>query len=416
MLAPKLAELGWQLDVVTFSNVGEGGTGSRNPSIHTVFPGPYEGLLERIRAGRRLPAPTTVAGVESRAGGGQHPAAPLNWKGRLDRGLRDFSSYWLYPDLRREGLPFLRAHVKRLLLHRDYAVAVLSHEPSLALELRPLFERAGIPVIADLGDPVLAGYTPRRWRRRAWRLEADVCLRANRIVVTSDATKALLASRHAVVEAKVAIVTQGFHPSETKAAAAGPSGLPLRLVYTGRFYRFRDPRPVLDAVSVTPGVLLVLAVPQMSPWIDPACLPASIFEIRGEVDHREAVAMQASADVLLVIGNEDPTQIPGKLFEYFGHSIPILYVTQHPDDAGAQLVTRLRRGVVVEPRQEALEAALAALAHEKREGALRDRFDLAPEAVAEYSWTALAARYSALIREVACKDRIRPLRKSPSLK
>lgn len=411
MLARQLADLGWQLDVVTFSSAGGGTTEPGNPRVHRVFPGPYEGLLERARAGGRLPA----AGADSRADDDtRHPVAGLNWKGRIDRGLRAISSWCLYPDLRREGLPFLRAHVKRLVRQGKYAVAILSHEPPMALELRPMLQRAGIPVIADLGDPVLAGYTPRRWRRRAWRLEADVCLRADRIVVTSDATKTLLSSRHAMPEAKIGVVTQGFHPGG-KVTAAGSSGLPLRLAYTGRFYRFRDPGPVLDAVRATPAVRMVLAVPQMPAWIDPSRLPASVFDIRGQIDHQEAIAMQASADVLLVIGNEDPAQVPGKLFEYFGHPIPILYVVQHADDAGARLVARLKRGLVAAPEQAALESVLVRLAQYKREGTLRDRFDLSPEAVAEYSWAGLAERYSTLIKETASGGRIRPLRMSPSL-
>ena len=56
------------------------------------------------------------------------------------------------------------------------------------------------------------------------------------------------------------VLPQGFTPMP---AVPMPGGDTLRLVYTGRFYPFRDPAALLEAVAATPGVELVIAGPEM---------------------------------------------------------------------------------------------------------------------------------------------------------
>jgi hypothetical protein len=160
-LTRELARLGWQVDVVTLGGEGKQ-TDISGLHIHSVYPGPYRGTIEAVRRrlGRSKPPP---------AGSARQSAAPvrLSWKGRIELALRRVLEYWMYPDLRREALPFLRSRVRQLIRQHAYTGIVLSHEPPLALELLDTVLSVDIPIVADLGDPVCATYTPRRWRRRA---------------------------------------------------------------------------------------------------------------------------------------------------------------------------------------------------------------------------------------------------------
>lgn len=405
-LSRELAVLGWDVEVLTWRTPSRVST-PHCVRVHAVPGGPYARLRERFRrrrSGESAPGATPAESGPSIAGSGAPPAA-LNWKGRLERRLQALASLVMYPDLRREGMPSLRSALNELMRRNGYAAIVLSHEPPFALELLQDVVARGIPVVADLGDPVCAIYTPGRWRRRARALEAKVCGDADAVVVTSASTLRLLERRHGSLHGRSAVITQGFTPGAAPVSTAlEPAGGRLKLVYTGRFYRFRDPGPVLDTVATADGVELELAVPELPGWLEGTWRKAVHIRVLGRLSHDEAVRLQGSADVLLVIGNDDPAQTPGKLYEYFGMRRPILYVARHPADPAAELVTRLRRGCVVVPERDAIAAVIAELAGLHRDGQLASRFDLSDAAVSAYAWPQLARRYSDLLARVRPVD------------
>lgn len=146
--------------------------------------------------------------------------------------------------------------------------------------------------------------------------------------------------------------------------------------------------------------MLDIATPQSPDWLPADLLESSAVQVRYGLDHSVCLELQASADVLLVIGNDEPGQTPGKLFEYMGASAPILYVTGAKNDPAAALVATLRRGVVVANDPGQIFTALQRLCGLHRAGKLHEAFDLSEERVHEYSWQALAARYSALLQNV----------------
>lgn len=408
-LSDELAKSGWEVDILTAASLpGEEARAQidsevRRPRIHRFFPGPYYHLTR----GRRTAPPLASGAHQGKSGNIRtaDTAGRLNWKGQLDAWLLSLSARWLYPDLRRESLPFLRRAITQLLATNPYQAVILSHEPPLALETRDLFLRAGVPVVADLGDPVCATYTPRRWRNRALKLERAVCQDSSALVVTTEATLKLMFQRHTRLPAHTEVISQGYQASRSRKAKPNPEE--IRIVYTGRFYRFRNPTAVLAAVARSSGVVLDLATPQMPDWLNPDLVKSPHVRVHTGLDHADALGLQADADVLLVIGNDDPDQTPGKLFEYLGTLAPILYVTRHGNDPGAAMVLSLRRGVVVPNDPDEVFKELQKLRALHQSGQLRERFDLSEERIRQYSWRALAARYSQLLQEVA-RQRIRP--------
>lgn len=408
-LSRELVRLGWDIDVLTWQARGGANLSPHGPfpgalNIYPVYPGPYHALIGWLQQRRRAAMAAERAGdsaVATRPAREGAMPKRLNWKGRVDAMTRSALGAFMYPDLRREGLPFLRARVRRQLSQRQYAAVVLSHEPPFALELLDAVRAAGVPAIVDLGDPVRAVYTPARWHARASKLEAKVCALATAVVVTTCATARMLTARHGRAESDFEVVSQGFDPRPLRQTSAvvrmEETARPLRLVYTGRFYRFRDPRPVLDAVCESRDVQLALALPELPDWLDARQLHGSSIELHLRLSHQASLALQDSADVLLIIGNDDPAQTPGKLFEYLAVPAPILYVTDHPSDEGARLVQSLKRGLVVPSRRSEVMRALCHLQRLRRDGCLSSTYDLSPSSVASYSWGTLARRYSELI-------------------
>lgn len=387
-LSRELALAGHDVHVLT---IDLGGTTPGLPelpagvTIHRTHAGPVRGLVA-WRRNRRGPPPS----VAIRAGNGQAPARS-GWKHRVSCRLQQLAARIWFPDLRGEWLRFGLHALDGLLDTLEPDAVISSHEPATTLQLGLHARRRGFPWIADLGDPVLAPYTPKHWRRIAARLEADVCEHADCILVTAASAARELAARHGRRN-DVLLLTQGFDDRLPVEDPTGSRSDSLDLLYTGSFYSFRRPEALLEAVARTPGVRLGIAAVTLPDSVARACRehPAS-FRLLGFLPHADALRRQRQADVLVSIGNRDAGQVPGKVYEYLGAGRPILHI-RHEEDAVVALLAGTRRGTSCLDSASAIMAQLGLLLDAKRARRLDDGFDLSLDPVAEYGWSHIATR------------------------
>ncbi|KFL35735.1 hypothetical protein N788_07410 [Arenimonas donghaensis DSM 18148 = HO3-R19] len=372
-----------------------------NVRVLRASPGWLEERIDRLVARRRHSEVDDEAQPTADGSVNASPAA-LNWKGRAINRLRRTMDALCFPDGRALWVRDARRQLEALCAAQRPNVALVMHEPAASLLVGRQLTRLGIPWLADLADPVLAPYTPWHWRGPAARLEAAALREAGAASATNPATAALLAQRHGPLPHAIAVLPQGFTP---QAAVPMPAGNGLRLVYTGRFYPFRDPAALLEAVAATPGVELVIAGPEMPEAVLAAATrhPQAIV-LAGELGHRDALALQMTADVLVSVGNAGTAQSPGKVQEYFGAARPLLHVFHDDGDPAPALVQSTGRGLACPARADALATTLRELLALKRGGELGARFDLSPEAVADYHWDAITARLSALLAGLVAAD------------
>ena len=393
----QLARVAARVDVVSRSDIEvyDGPPQPPNVHLHPCSPGWFEATLDRRAA---LKA--------ARQGAGGDEAAPLrgptalNWKGRLVTFLRRVADLLRFPDGRAAWVAPARRELRRICREHRPEVALVMHEPAACLLVAKELSRMGVPWLADLADPVLAPYTPRHWRRRALRLEARTIANAAAISVTNAATAELLAARHGIDAASVTILPQGF--DERRPARPRRGGDALELVYTGRFYPFREPTPLLEAVAATPGVRLTIAGPELPKVAQAAAArhPQAIV-LAGELRHEAALAMQAGADVLVSIGNANTTQSPGKLQEYFGARHPILHIYGCESDPAIALLGSTGRGWSCPADAKAIAASLQRLVALKAGGGLGAAFNLDDEAVAAFRWDRIADQLVATLAGLA---------------
>lgn len=360
---------------------------------------PIDALVERLRKWRRVLSWQALEEARNPSTGGPS-ALQLNWKGRLVALAKRATSGLLYPGESRWWLRKARPELKHLLNGLRPDCVVISHEPAAGLMLHDECAKAGTPLVADLGDPVCAVYTPRRWRRRAFSLEASICARARRVTVSCEAAKTLLRRRHGVDADKIVVLTQGFPEAIQRRREDGRHGQALRLVYTGRFYPFRSPANILLAMDGNPSVEFRVATTPGNIAGVRDNLPANV-RILGELPHDEALDEQASADVLVNIANEGLPQIPGKFFEYMGVPRPILHITHDETDEQAIILRSLRRGWVVRNDAREIKKMLDELAIRHRQGILHDGLDLSQASVDRYRWPRIGASFAGIVEEVA---------------
>lgn len=361
--------------------------------LHRSFAGPLSGAVASI-AGRRNAEPTDAPPS------GTVAAGTLNWKGWLFTGISRAIGWTLFPDMRAEWYPWARRRLTRLLDSLKPDAVISSHEPATTLSLGLLARRRRIPWIADLGDPVLVPYTPRHWARRAFRLERLVCASADAVIVTTDAARELLLSRHGADASKISVITQGFDDRRTQDIEATPGDAKtLDLFFSGRLYRFRRPDALLAALIAVPGIRLTVACPVDTETLALHALQApERIRVLGALPHRQVLALQRAADVLVDIGNEGPSQVPGKIYEYLGACRPILHLDSSGGGEVAGLLRTFRRGWTCRNRRQAIEQCLAMLRREAAAGRLEAGLDLSPDRVAAYGWSRLAIRLEASIQ------------------
>lgn len=396
--------------------------------IHRVFPGPVSAALFYRR---QTPVPSGNGG--SFAPGG-HPdgvrptrltrwvrwllqplnrflaekpdVVSLNWKGLLEAYAKGLFSRCLYPDHRAEWLPWARLRVIKRLKRFKPDVVVTSHEPSSSIALGLLAKHRGHVWIADLGDPVLSSYTPTRWSRTAGNLEQKTCRLADLVTVTTDGTKDLLRKRHDLPPERIEVIPQGFDPGQQVTTLQVPAFNPalLELVYTGSLYSFRSIEPLVDVIARLNGVRLTVASGQCPAYFERmwSAYPEK-FRYLGFQPHLAAMELQRQADVLVDVANDDPVQVPGKLFEYFQARKPILHLTWEQQDAASRFLDANRIGWSILPASAHLQAFLLQVQKTKVAGKrLLDDPDWS--GIEPYRWERLAEQWVRKVSEiVACR-------------
>lgn len=253
-----------------------------------------------------------------------------------------------------------------------------------------------------------------RWRRQ----ERRVIETADALVFVTDETRALVMEKYPLSFASRAhVVPHAFDPSLAALAAVGPPGLPprdgrLRVTYTGSLYpRMRTPHDVLAALALlrderpaTWAGLQVIFVGDAPGLGDAELRPPGLegaVSFLPRAGYRESLRAAADADVLLVIDapSERSVFLPSKLVEYLMFPKPILGITP-VEGASAELLRRLGDPVVAPGDVRGLAGALARFEALHREGRLAASPRHAAVA-AEHSVARVAARFDALLREVA---------------
>jgi hypothetical protein len=167
-------------------------------------------------------------------------------------------------------------------------------------------------------------------------------------------------------------------------------GKELTLLHTGEVYpKLRDPRPLLEAIEmllregaigpldvkvrfVGPGA--GLDCDEFRAWLGARAV-GKLVSIEPRVSHRESIAQNLSADLLLLLQCSPLAngQIPAKAFEYLRTGRPILALAP-ADSATAHLVRSCNAGWVADVREpEALRACLLqALAQHKSDTLVSD--------------------------------------------
>ncbi len=181
------------------------------------------------------------------------------------------------------------------------------------------------------------------------------------------------------------------------------------ITHLGSFYLHRDPRVFLQGLKTFAGRYNLDArhlrvnfighcnqcqgVP-LSQLPEAAGLE-EIVKIRETISHPESLRLMVNSDVLLLFAQYQPSQVPGKTYEYLWARRPILCVSERRG-ATARLIEEVQGGVCVEPEES--QGVVEAL-EKLYQGFLRNQPSPVadPAALARYDAPALAKQLDELV-------------------
>ena len=335
--------------------------------VHTVALGRryrerMTGLLRRVQA--RAPVMPVRPGNASGGAADPRTAAP--------RGLRALllSLVWIPDDELRFVLPAYRM-ARRLL--REKIDLVYTSAPSHSTNLVGLLLRRvhHLRWCAEFRDPwsysQSGSVTPFVQRANSY-LERMCIKAADHLVTVTDQTADLYRRGLNSQAGKVVVVRNGIPAMQDRVER--PRDAPFSIVYSGSIYGGRDPRAFLQAVGAvaresTVPLTVDLFVGEARSTGD-VSLESHIAElglgdivrVRDWVAHAEIQRVLQTADLLLLLAQRQPLQVPNKLYEYLGTGVPILAVADEEGETARMLHQVGGHYVVSRDGAEEIAAAL----------------------------------------------------------
>lgn len=270
-------------------------------------------------------------------------------------------------------VPSALAATRRLLKAREFDVIVTNSPPEASALIPLLLGRRRPAWLADFRDAwILDGYRPpfptRLHAAVDRRLENAVMKRADVVTVAHRLNREDILKR---VGVDAHYINNGWDPQldpPTEPERSGTdAGGPFRLVHTGTLHGFwgRSPKPLIEALKVLKGrfpelreqlqVVLAGSVDTQGLEMARAAGVEDLFDYRGSLNRQESLALQRSADALLLVTSTRLSwELPGKLSEYMGANRPVFAIAG--DNEAARVIEETGLGISVDPNDPALIA------------------------------------------------------------
>lgn len=376
-MAKYLAEEGWEVHVLTVDHVYHA---TQDDSLLRQLPDNVMihrarefNIVQKMRPTQTEAPKKTGGQAASAQSGGLKQAL----KQQVIPMLKKLKNTLMIPDDMIGWLPYAAKLGEQVIREHNIPIMFSTSGPyTNHLVARSLKRKTGIKWIADFRDP----WTQNMHRsgvawREAWeeRMERSVMAESDAITTVTYGFADNFKQKFGREISRIEVIHNGFDPNDYADIEQPAEDGKFTLAYPGIFYKERNPRLLLEAVSelIAEGKVEreklslrfagVFDYPGYSENID--CVHRlqleDIVDIMGNLPHKQALAMMKGADVLMLIGDTAPgsgVYIPGKLYEYMAIGHPILALSVEGEST--KIIRKFELGEVVNPLdKEAIKQA-----------------------------------------------------------
>lgn len=204
----------------------------------------------------------------------------------------------------------------------------------VAYKLSKIFN---LPLFLDYGDPWVYEQSVKRGRIRFYfekKMESKILKQAKHLFVTTKNTKKLYEDKFKIIENKISIAYMGFDIEDFKDISKKSKKEKLEFIYGGSLNPIhRNPTLFFQAISKLPSevrnnikIELFSSDEMLYNQLIEDLGIKDIVEFRELVSHNKFMDLLQKKDVLILFGNSNKLQIPGKIFNYIGSLTNILLI------------------------------------------------------------------------------------------
>lgn len=225
-----------------------------------------------------------------------------------------------------------------------------------------LADALGVPCVQELRDPPSFHRSLRRrsslYRKRMVRFERKYLTRADQVITVTPRTRLRLLELHPGLDPdRVHVVTNGYPEIDVDPALSGRDPARFTVTYVGTFQgsvKAREasvftPAVLMEGMSALPGDRVSLRIVGSASGQQVKNVekldPNGVVTFLGQIPREAALAEVATADVAVILADDDDWWIGRKAFEYLRHAHTILAVVP-PGDTTDLLASHPRVDVV----------------------------------------------------------------------
>ncbi|MGG0252062.1 glycosyltransferase [Bacillus toyonensis] len=208
------------------------------------------------------------------------------------------------------------------------------------------------------------------------KIERNIIGKVDKLLFTTNSTKEMYISKYNLKPEITDVVYRGYDESlyrDIEEKEEKPIELQehkINIVHTGTIYKsLRDITPLCDALDKLKienkslfDKLHFIFIGQFDRQQDELKLKEfDNVTIKPLIPYKEALKYVVYADVLLLYGNKNSTQVPGKVYEYLGSKAPIWTILGDESDELSHLVNQVDKGPTVLNREDSILNAIKSL-------------------------------------------------------
>ena len=226
------------------------------------------------------------------------------------------------------------------------------------------------------GNPWKPAFVRTRWSDAADRWLERRCLTgADHVVSVTEAVGRQLRGRLGSEAGKVTVVLNGIDGAVRRDHSTNAPDGPVRFLYVGNLYHGRDPRPFLKGLAELcargdlPAEVRADFIGECRTFrgVDIEAHAhelglGDVVHVGDPVPHEACLRLIASASVLLLLAQDQPLQVPNKLYEYLAAGRPILAFADADGETAHMLRLVGAHQIITDPDPKAVrEKILAAI-------------------------------------------------------